>query len=273
MNRLPLEKRARIIGCLTEGTSMRSATRLVDVSINTVTKLLVDVGAACDLYQHETLRNLPCKRIECDEIWSFVGAKAANIEPWERNSERGDVWTWVAIDPDSKLVPSWLVGRRNTRTATIFMKDVASRLASRVQLTTDGHRPYLNAVEEAFGSEIDYSTLTKLYASAPEAERRYSPPVCTGAHKETVTGFPDASKASTSHVERQNLSMRMGMRRFTRLTNGFSKKVQNHAYAVAIYYMHYNFGRIHKTLRVTPAMQAGIADHVWTLEEIAKLAD
>ena len=256
-----------------EGNSLRATSRMCDVSINTVTKLLVDVGTACDLYQNEHLRNLPCKRIECDEIWSFVGAKAANIEPWERNGERGDVWTWVAIDPDSKLVPSWLVGRRNTQAATVFMKDVASRLASRVQLTTDGHRPYLTAVDEAFGSEIDYSTLTKLYATAPEAERRYSPPVCTGARKETVTGFPDESKVSTSHVERQNLTMRMSMRRFTRLTNAFSKKVQNHACAIGLHYMFYNFGRIHKSLRVTPAMQAGIADHVWTLEEIARLGE
>ncbi|MEX2015817.1 MAG: IS1 family transposase [Candidatus Hydrogenedentales bacterium] len=274
MNRLSLQDRARILGCLVEGNSLRATTRMCGVSINTVTKLLIDVGTACDLYQNETLRDLPCKRIQCDEIWSFVGAKAANLKPWQRNTGgRGDVWTWVAIDQDNKLVVSWLVGRRNTKAATVFMKDVASRLANRAQLTTDGHKPYLTAVEESFGSEIDYSTLTKLYATPPEAERRYSPAVCIGATRETVSGFPDESKVSTSHVERQNLTMRMSMRRFTRLTNGFSKKVENHAHAIALHYMYYNFGRVHKTLRVTPAMEAGVSDHVWSLEEIAGLAN
>jgi len=253
--------------------SLRATTRVCDVSINTVTKLLVDVGTACDLYQNEHLRGLSCKRVQCDEIWSFVGAKAGNLQPWERNTgERGDVWTWVAMDPESKLVLSWLVGRRNTPAAVAFMKDVASRLSHRVQLTTDAHKPYLVAVEEAFGNDIDYSVLSKIYATAPEAQRRYSPPVCVGATKETVSGAPDESLVSTSHIERQNLTMRMGMRRFTRLTNGFSKKVQNHACAIGLHYMHYNFARIHKTLRVTPAMQAGITDHVWSLEEIARLA-
>jgi IS1 family transposase len=276
MNRLPIEKRVRILGCLTEGMSLRATTRLCDVSINTVTKLLIDVGTGCDLYQHENLRNLPCKRVQCDEIWSFVGAKQKNTKPWERGwGERGDVYTWVAIDPESKLVISWHVGKRNARAASVFMADVASRLAHRVQLTTDGFRPYLEAVDGAFGSNIDYAMLVKLYASPSgrEDDRRYSPSECVGAVRETVSGNPDESLISTSHVERQNLTMRMNMRRFTRLTNAFSKKVQNHACAIGLHYMFYNFGRIHKTLRVTPAMQAGIADHVWTLEEIAKLAD
>ena len=276
MNRLPLEKRARIIGCLTEGMSMRSTTRLCDVSINTVTKLLVDVGTACDLYQNEKLRKLPCKRVQLDEIWSFCGMKEKNVPPMRRGEfGRGDVYTWVALDAETKLVPSWLVGQRNAEYAKVFVADLAGRLANRVQLTSDGHKPYLQAVEDAFGAEVDYAMLVKLYGT-PKGEgsdRRYSSGECCGAIKGAVCGDPDDKHISTSFVERQNLTMRMSMRRFTRLTNGFSKKVQNHACAVAIYYMHYNYGRIHKTLRVTPAMQAGIADHVWTLEEIAKLAD
>lgn len=252
---------------------MRATTRLCDVSINTVTKLLVDVGAACDAYQNETLRNLPCKRLQFDEIWSFVGKKEKQIPMGQRVWGQGDVWTWVALDADTKLVASWLVGKRNLAAARKFVSDVASRLAGRVQLTTDGHRPYVTAVEEAFGGDIDYALLVKIYADQSEAHRRYSPAVCTGTVRTKVSGYPDDDHVSTSYVERQNLTMRMGMRRFTRLTNGFSKKVENHAYAVALHYMHYNFARIHKTLRVTPAMQAGVSDHVWTLEEIAKLAE
>jgi len=276
MNRLPIEKRVQIIGCLTEGMSLRAASRLCDVSINTVTKLLVDVGTACDLYQNEKLRNLPCKRLQLDEIWSFVRMKEKNVPPMRRGEfGRGDVYTWVAIDAESKLVPSWLVGRRDAEYAKVFVADLAGRLANRVQLTTDGHKPYLQAVEDAFGAEVDYAMLVKLYGT-PEGEgneRRYSSGKCCGTIKGTVGGDPDPAHVSTSFVERQNLTMRMSMRRFTRLTNGFSRKVQNHACAVALHYMHYNFGRIHKTLRVTPAMQAGIADHVWTLEEIARLGN
>lgn len=276
MNRLPLEKRARIIGCLTEGMSMRSTTRLCDVSINTVTKLLVDVGTACDLYQNEKLRNLPCKRIQCDEIWCFVGKKESNRFAAEQGTfGEGDVYTYVAIDADTKLVPSWLIGRRHARYAKTFMEDVASRLANRVQLTTDGFKAYLTAVENAFGSKIDYGMLVKLYGGqhGSKEERRYSTGNCCGTIKGTVCGNPDEDHQSTSYVERQNLTMRMHMRRFTRLTNGFSKKVENHACAVALHYMFYNFAKIHKTLRVTPAMQAGVTDRVWNLEEIAKLAD
>src|SRR5712691_4616641 len=276
MNRLSLEDRARILGCLTDGNSMRATTRMCDVSINTVTKLLVDVGTACDLYQNETLKNLPCKRVQVDEIWSFVGMKEKNVPPMRRGDiGKGDLWTWVAIDADSKLVPSWLVGQRNSGYAKVFIDDLQSRLANRIQLTSDGLKIYINAVENAFGADVDYAMLVKLYGEAKGegTERRYSSGECCGTIKGAVCGDPDEKHISTSFVERQNLTMRMSMRRFTRLTNGFSKKVENHACAVALHYMHYNFGRIHKTLRVTPAMQAGIADHVWTLEEIAKLAN
>ncbi|OGL26676.1 MAG: transposase [Candidatus Rokubacteria bacterium RIFCSPLOWO2_12_FULL_73_47] len=278
MNRLPLTRRSQILGMLAEGSSLRSASRLADVSINTVTKLLVDVGAACEQYQDKVLRNLKCKRIQCDEIWSFVYAKAKNVpESMAGAFGVGDVWTWVAIDADSKLVPSWAVGRRDGFTAQAFIHDLADRLATRVQLTTDGHKVYLEAVEGAFGSEIDYAMLVKLYEGdsgkqAP-AERRYSPAVCTGAREQRIAGNPDPAHVSTSYVERQNLTMRMSMRRFTRLTNAFSKKVDNHKAMIALHYMHYNFARIHKTLRVTPAMEAGVTDHVWSLEEIARLGN
>ena len=247
------------------------------MSINTVTKLLVDVGAACDLYQNETLRNLTCKRIQCDEIWSFCFAKEKNLPRHERGMYgRGDVYTWTALDSDTKLMVSWAVGKRHAGYARPFMLDVAKRLKNRVQLTTDGHKAYLQAVEDAFGANIDYAMLVKLYgeAGAPDsAERKYSPAECTGTITGTVTGNADPDHVSTSHVERQNLTMRMSMRRFTRLTNGFSKKIENHEAAIALHFMYYNFGRIHKTLRVTPAMQAGVSDHVWTLEEIASLAE
>lgn len=273
-----MAKRVQILGCLTEGMSLRATSRLADVSINTVTKLLVDVGAACELYQIEKIVGIKAKRIQCDEIWSFVGAKEANTPPNVRGQlGRGDVYTWVALDADSKLVISWNVGKRTTEYAVAFMKDVASRLANRVQLTTDGHKGYLVAVDEAFGIDVDYAMLQKLYGgmqnNQAQAQHRYSPGKCIGAIKGEVTGNPDMAHVSTSHVERQNLTMRMQMRRFTRLTNAFSKKVENHAHAVALHYMFYNFARIHKTLRVTPAMQAGVADHVWSLEDIARLAD
>ena len=278
MNRLPLQRRAEILGMLAEGSSLRSASRLGDVSINTVTKLLVDVGAACEQYQDKVLRNLKCKRIQCDEIWSFIYAKAKNVpESMAGAFGVGDVWTWVAIDADSKLVPSWAVGRRDGFTAQEFIRDLADRLATRVQLTTDGHKVYLEAVEGAFGSEIDYAMLVKLFegdsGKQEPAERRYSPAVCTGAREQRIAGNPDPAHVSTRYVERQNLTMRMRMRRFTRLTNAFSKKVENHKAMIALHYMHYNFARIHKTLRVTPAMEAGVADHVWSLEEIARLTD
>lgn len=275
MNRLSIEDRARILGCLVEGNSLRAVTRMIGCSINTVTKFLVDVGTACDIYQNETLRNLPCKRVQIDEIWSFCYSKAKNTSMEDRKNGRGDVWTWVALDADTKLVASWLVGPRNPEHANIFVQDLAGRLANRVQLTSDGYKPYLKAIDNAFGGDIDYGMLVKIYgvADCSQHEKRYSPGICKGTIIGTVSGNPDEKHVSTSFVERQNLTMRMGMRRFTRLTNGFSKKIENHANAVAMHYMHYNFGRIHKTLRVTPAMEAGISDHVWSLEEIAKLAN
>lgn len=275
MNRLPVETRARIIGCLVEGMSMRATTRLIGCSINTLTKLLVDLGTACAIYQNDVMRSLTCKRIQVDEIWAFCHSKAKNTPAHMRALGHGDVWTWVAIDADTKLVPSWFVGGRDADYAKAFIADLAGRLKNRVQLTSDGHKAYLSAVEESFGANVDYAMLVKLYGAAQggQQERRYSAGECCGAIKGAVCGNPDEKHISTSFVERQNLSLRMGNRRFTRLTNGFSKKVENHAHALAIYYMHYNFGRIHKTLRVTPAMEAGIADHVWSLEEIANLAD
>jgi IS1 family transposase len=277
MNKLPIEKRAQILGLLVEGNSLRAASRLADCSINTVTKLLVDVGLACSVYQDKTLRKLPCKRLQCDEIWAFVYAKAKNApEDMKAAGIAGDIWTWTALDADSKLMVSWMVGGRDAATGAAFMADVAERLSNRVQLTTDGYRKYLNAVEGAFGEQVDYAMLTKLYGNvrgASEQERRYSSGECCGTIKGTVCGNPDEKHISTSYIERANLTMRMGMRRFTRLTNGFSKKVENHAHAVALHFMFYNFARIHKTLRVTPAMQVGISDHVWSLEEIAGLAD
>ena len=278
MNRLTIEERAQIVGLLVEGNSLRSITRITGKSINTVTKLLVDVGTACAIYQNETLRNLNCKRVQCDEIWAFCQMKEKNVtEEHKGEYGYGDVYTWTALDPDSKLMVSFMVGKRNYPYARAFISDLAGRLASRVQLTTDGYKPYIAAVEESFVGEIDFAQLIKIYGGeaggSSEAARRYSPAGFIGAEKQIVVGNPDVKKISTSHVERANLTMRMGMRRFPRLTNGFSKKVHNLECAVALHFMHYNFGRIHKTLRVTPAMEAGIAQHVWSLEEIAKLAD
>jgi lambda repressor-like predicted transcriptional regulator len=275
MNRLPIEKRAQIIGLLVEGMSMRAVTRVTGVSINTVTKLLEDVGLAAGLYQAQTLVNLPCKRMECDEIWAFCYAKEKNVAPADKGVLGfGDVYTWTGLCADTKLIASYMVGKRDADYAHAFITDLALRLARRVQLTTDGHGPYLRAVEDAFGREVDYAMLVKQYGSADlHGERRYSPAQFISSEKRTMSGNPDQNKISTSYVERQNLTMRMGMRRFTRLTNGFSKKVENLEHAVSLHFMHYNFARIHKTLRVTPAMAAGISDHVWSLEEIAKLAD
>src|SRR5579862_89541 len=268
MNRLPIQERARIIGMLIEGLSLRATSRLADVSINTVTKLLVDVGSASAEYQDRTLRNLKCKRIQCDEIWAFVYSKQKNV-PADKKGKFGfgDVWTWTAIDADTKLVPSFMIGNRDARTAKIFIDDLASRLASRVQLTTDGLKAYLEAVEGAFGADVDYAQLVKIYGASQE-ETRYSPAECLGCERKAVTGKPDPAHVSTSYVERQNLTMRMGIRRFTRLTNAFSKKVENHAYQFALHFMHYNFCRIHTTLRCTPAMEAQVTDHVWTIEEM-----
>lgn len=273
MNRLTTAKRVAVVKALVEGCSIRATVRLTGVAKNTIVKLLADLGAACTRYQDEALRNLPCRRIQCDEIWSFVGAKDKNVPEDKKGTGMGSVWTWTAIDADTKLCVSWLVGTRDGGAAYEFMQDVASRLRGRVQLTTDGHKPYLEAVEAAFGVEIDYAQLQKIYGPDPNADRRYSPPVCLGCKVETITGSPDPKHISTSYNERQNLTMRMSMRRFTRLTNAFSKKVENHAAAVALYFMYYNFARVHQTLRVTPAMEAGVTDHVWSVEEIVSLLD
>jgi len=276
MNRLPEAKRIAVVKALVEGNSIRSTVRMTGVAKNTIVKLLVDLGDACAAYQDQALRGLHCQRIECDEIWSFCYAKAKNV-PKDLAGQFGfgDVWTWVAIDADSKLVPTWLVSDRSTVDAKAFMTDLAERLSTRVQLTTDGHRPYLEAVESPFGSEIDYAVLQKLYGSDPGAEKRYSPAQCIGVDVHRVQGRPDPKLISTSYVERQNLTMRMGMRRFTRLTNGFSKKVENLAAAVSLHFMYYNFARPHKTLANpyprTPAMAAGVTDHVWSVAEIVGL--
>ena len=273
MNKLTNAERAKILGMLCEGMSIRATARVCDCAINTVVKLLCDAGRACDEYQDEHVRGLATKRIECDEIWAFCAMKEKSVPAELKGTGVGDIWTWTALDADSKLIVSFLVGDRSGSTAKVFMQDVASRLTNRVQLTTDGHSAYLQAVEDAFGSEVDYAQLVKMYGPEVGGEKRYSPAACLGAEKVVVKGSPDETKISTSYVERQNLTMRMSMRRFTRLTNGFSKKAENHGYAVALYFMHYNFCRIHQTLKVTPAMEAGLTDHVWTLEEVAALAD
>lgn len=283
MNRLSTERRGQIIGCLTEGMSIRATGRVTGAAKNTIVKLLVDLGQACDEYQDATLTNLPCRRIECDEIWSFCHAKAKNVpEHLEDEFGYGDVWTWTAICADTKLVPSWLVGQRDSRDCYTFLADLKSRLRHRVQLTSDGHKPYLKVVEPLFGSDgVDFAMLHKIYGQAEggDNERRYSPAVCTGIDKRVITGDPDESLISTSYVERQNLTMRMGMRRFTRLTNGFSKKVENHAHAVSLHFMHYNFARPHQTLTqaagraTTPAMAAGVDHRVWSLTDLAGLLD
>ena len=272
MNKLNIKKRAQILHLLVEGNSLRATARIADVSRNTVDKLLHDIGIACLAYQDEHLRNLPCKHVECDEIWSFVYSKDKNV-PEDKKDQfgYGDVWTWVAIDAETKLVPCWHVGSRTLKAAKTFISDLADRLSNRVQLTTDGHRPYLEAIESAFGNDIDYARLIKIYGEHTHPEKRYSPSKFVEARCASVTGNPNKDHISTSFIERQNLTMRMSMRRFTRLTNAFSKKVENHMYAISLHYMYYNFGRIHNSLRVSPAMEAGVTDHLWTLEEIAGL--
>jgi IS1 family transposase len=274
MNKLDNGKQARILHCLCEGNSIRATARLNDVAINTVVKLLCAAGRACSDYQDKVLRNLSCRRLQTDEAWSFCYAKEKNCTPEMKAKGAGDVWTWAAIDADTKLIPCWFIGTRDAGAAYHFMHDLAERLAHRVQLTTDGHRAYLSAVEDAFGSQIDYAMLQKIYGNSEQGpETRYSPAVCMGARKAVISGKPDFNHVSISYVERQNLTMRMGMRRFTRLTNGFSKKLENHEHSVALHFMHYNFCRIHQSLRVTPAMEAGVSDHVWALEEIVALIE
>lgn len=275
MNKLPRKTRAQILHMLCEGSSMRSISRMTGVSINTVSKLLVDAGKACAAFHDETVRNVKAKRVQCDEIWSFTYAKQKNVKHAKAAPvEAGDTWTWTALDADSKLIVSYLVGGRDSEYAAAFMDDVASRLATRVQMTTDGHRAYLDAVEGAFGADVDYAQLIKIYGSAPEsAKGRYSPADCTGIIKTNVEGRPDPNHVSTSYVERQNLTMRMHMRRFTRLTNAFSKKFENHAHMVALYTVFYNFCKIHKSLRVTPAMQAQLTDTLHDFDWIVDLID
>ena len=278
MNRLSTTERAAIVRALVEGNSIRATVRITGAAKNTVTKLLVDLGAACSEYQDRVLRDLPCRRIQADEIWSFCQAKARNV-PVEHRGEFGwgDVWTWTAIDADTKLVPAWLVADRSSASAIALMDDLRGRLTNRVQLTTDGHRAYLEAVEGALGSNVDYAQIIKLYGNDPEPEKRYSPATCLGVEVHRISGNPRLADVSTSYVERQNLTMPMGMRRFTRLTNAFSRKVENLAAAVSLHFMFYNFARPHKTLANpyprTPAMAAGVADHVWKIEEIVALLD
>lgn len=271
MNVLPQEKRIAIVRALVEGNSLRSTSRMISVSINTVTKLLVELGTACERFHDFAVRNVGCKRVQCDEIWAFVFAKDKNVpERLKDTPGVGSVWTWTGMCADSKLIVAYHVGTRDAGCAMHFMEDIAARLAHRVQLTTDGHRPYLEAVDAAFGSRIDYSMLVKLYGAAGD-ERRYSPAECIGTRKHVISGNPDPAHVSTSYVERQNLTMRMSMRRFTRLTNGFSKKVANHEASVALHFAYYNFCRVHKTLRVTPAMEAGLATKVWDIADLLSL--
>lgn len=260
MNRLTTEERAKVIRCLVDGCSMRATARIAGVARNTIDKLLVELGSACSKFQDTTLRNLTCKRIQVDEIWSFCYCAA-------------DVWTWAAIDADTKLVPCWTLGKRDPETADAFVSDMASRLADRVQHTSDGLATYMNAIVKAFGEDVDYARLVKYYGNEPEGQKRYSPAVCTGCKKVGVIGDPDQKHISTSYIERQNLTMRMGMRRFTRLMSAFSKKIENHAAAVSLHMMYYNFGRVHQTLKTTPAVAAVVADHVWSVEEIVALLD
>jgi IS1 family transposase len=268
------DTRARILHLLCEGNSIRAVTRLTGASKKAVSKLMVDAGRAAAWYQDRVFRNLACKRIQVDEIWAFVYAKQKNVPHAKAApANAGDVWTWTAIDADTKLIPSWFVGGRDSDAAIIFMDDLASRLANRVQLTSDGHKAYLEAVEGAFGGDIDYAMLVKLYGESPEAEKRYSPAVCIGAHKTVIEGEPDPKHISTSFSERSNLNVRMHTRRFTRLTNAFSKKVENHAHSVALFAMYYNFVRIHKTLRTTPAMAANITKRLWEIGDIVDVLE
>ncbi len=274
MNKLPIAKRVQILSMLVEGSSMRSISRVVDVSINTVSVLLVDAGKACAAHHDATVRGVRSKRIQADEIWAFCYAKEKNVATAKAAPEdAGDVWTWTALDADSKLIVSYLVGGRDAGYAHEFMQDVADRLTNRVQLTTDGHKAYLDAVEGAFGADIDYAMLIKLYGNTPGPAGRYSPAECTGAIKTRIEGRPVDKHVSTSYAERQNLTMRMSMRRFTRLTNAFSKKAENHTHALALYFTYYNLVRIHKTLRCSPAMAAGLTGQLWSMEDVVALID
>jgi IS1 family transposase len=278
MNKLDNAKRAQIVTAIVEGCSILSISRMTGASKNTIQKLLLELGAACSDHMNKTLVNLSCERVQCDEIWSFVAAKQANVTEkiLARSPHAGDCWTWVGMDADSKLVCSWWVGKRDWQTAKLFVDDLAGRLANRVQLTTDGNRLYLGAIKTAFGNDVDYAVLMKVYGGSSRAfemENRYSPAECVGCEKKPKIGRPDPAHISTSYVERQNLTMRMSMRRFTRLTNAFSKKIENHIATLAIFYMNYNFVRIHSTLRCSPAMAAGVTDRLWSVEDLVSLID
>ena len=276
MNRLSVGERAKILGCMVEGNSVRATSRLTGADKKTVLRLLAEFGSACQKFHDVTVRGVKSHRVQCDEIWSFVYAKARNVPERCRGVFGfGDVWTWTALCADSKLILAYRVDRRDEEAAYAFMQDLRGRLENRVQLTTDGYGPYMAAVEDNFGGDVDYAMLVKLYGEPKgnTPERKYSPGECCGTRKRRITGQPVRKDISTSYVERMNLNIRMGSRRFTRLTNAFSKKVENHAHAMAVYFAYYNFCRIHQTLRVTPAMQAGISDHVWSLEELAALAE
>lgn len=275
MNRLDSATRCRVVAALVEGNSIRSTVRMTGVAKNTIQKLLLELGAACSAFQDRTLRDLPCKRIQMDECWAFCYAKAKNVTPdiAAKNPYAGDVWTWAAIDADSKLIPCWIIGPRDGVTARLFVSDLAGRLSDRIQLTSDGLNVYLQAVERAFRGDVDYAQLVKIYGESSDGQKRYSPAECIGCEKHAVVGYPDPEHVSTSYIERANLTMRMGMRRFTRLTNGFSKKIENHSAAVALHMMHYNFVRIHSTLRTTPAMAAGVTTKLWEIADIVALLD
>lgn len=274
MNRLTREDRARILQCLCEGLSIRATVRLTGASKNTITKLLIDAGRACAAYQDRVLRNLPCKRVQCDEIWSFVYAKRENVKRTKAAPvDAGDAWTWTAVCADSKLIASFMVGDRSYGAARVFLDDLKERLADRVQLTSDGWRSYKFAVDKAFGNDIDYAQLQKIYGVESDGEKRYSPAKCLGAKRVAIRGSPDPKHISTSYVERQNLTMRMHMRRFTRLTNGFSKRIENHACAVALHVMFYNFARVHQTLKVTPAMAAGVTHRLWEMADVVEMLE
>jgi IS1 family transposase len=274
MNKLPSQERARILHLLCEGTSLRAVTRLTGVSKTTVTKLVVDAGTAAAWYQSRTFRNLSCKRLQIDEIWGFVGAKAKNADPVLKAAGlAGDAWLWMATDAETKIVPCWHVGSRDGDAAMEFIDDLASRLANRVQITTDGHKAYLDAIDTAFGGQVDYAMLVKLYGPSLEGDRRYSPAECTGAIKTSIQGHPDLKHVSTSHAERNNLNVRMHSRRMTRLTNAFSKKMENHAHAMALHFLYYNFVRIHQTLKVTPAMAAGVTTRLWEIGDIVDVLE
>ena len=273
MNRLDTARRIAVVAALVEGNSIRSTVRMTGVAKNTVVKLLLDLADACAAHHNRAVRGLCVRLLQCDEIWNFVGAKAKNARPEQKAEGWGDTWTWTALDAQTKLCVSYLVGGRDAGWAKEFMEDCASRIVGRVQVTTDGHKAYLEAVEGAFGMDCDYAQLQKIYGAPNDNETRYSPAKCIGCDMKVVSGNPDPKHVSTSFVERQNLSMRMSIRRFTRLTNAFSKKVENHAAAVALWFAYYNFCRVHQTLRVTPAMEAGLADHVWTIGELVSLLD